>query len=137
MLGWLSWLKTSISRWKRLRNPVSWASSAASTLSAARLPLLSSWAMYTRPMPPRPSSLSRIHFPSRAPIIAVIFPLDLSAGVHVRRDLTEARRVLSEKFPQVSFALAEPLGPHPLLLEVVLERARKAQLDEQILPVLD
>jgi len=51
--------------------------------------------------------------------------------------LTEARRVLSEKFPQVSFALAEPLGPNPLLIEVVLERARKARLGEQILPVLD
>ena len=67
----------------------------------------------------------------------ILLPYFLAAGVHVRRDLTEARRVLSEKFPQVSFALAEPLGPNPLLIEVVLERARKARLGEQILPVLD
>ena len=66
-----------------------------------------------------------------------MLPYFLAAGVHVRRDLTEARRILSEKFPQVSFALAGPLGPHPLLIEVVLERARKARLGEQILPVLD
>jgi sirohydrochlorin ferrochelatase len=64
----------------------------------------------------------------------ILLPYFLSAGVHVRRDLTEARRVLSERFPQVSFALADPLGPHPLLIEVVLERAREARPDEQLVP---
>src|SRR3954468_11005376 len=56
----------------------------------------------------------------------VLVPYFLSAGVHVRRDLTEARRRLAERFPQVEFRLAEPLGRHPLLLEVVAERAREA-----------
>jgi sirohydrochlorin ferrochelatase len=56
----------------------------------------------------------------------ILLPYFLSAGVHVRRDLTAARRRLAEAFPQVEFRLAEPLGRHPLLLEVVAERAEEA-----------
>jgi sirohydrochlorin ferrochelatase len=56
----------------------------------------------------------------------VLLPYFLSAGVHVRRDLTQARARLSARFPEVEFRLAEPLGRHPLLLEVVVERAREA-----------
>ncbi len=56
----------------------------------------------------------------------ILLPYFLSAGVHVRRDLREARRRLGERFPRVEFRLAEPLGRHPLLLEVVAERAREA-----------
>jgi sirohydrochlorin ferrochelatase len=56
----------------------------------------------------------------------VLVPYFLSAGVHVRRDLTEARAKLASRFPAVDFRLAEPLGRHPLLLEVVAERAREA-----------
>ena len=56
----------------------------------------------------------------------ILVPYFLSAGVHVRRDLAEARAKLSERFPAVEFRLAEPLGQHPLLLDVVMERAREA-----------
>jgi sirohydrochlorin ferrochelatase len=56
----------------------------------------------------------------------VLVPYFLSAGVHVRRDLTEACRRLTERFPGVEFLLAEPLGQHPLLVEVVAERTRSA-----------
>lgn len=56
----------------------------------------------------------------------VLVPYFLSAGVHVRRDLTEARRRLAERFPAVDFRLAEALGRHPLLLDVVAERVRQA-----------
>lgn len=56
----------------------------------------------------------------------VLLPYFLSAGVHVRRDLTAARERLGRRFPEVDFRLAEPLGRHPLLLDVVLERAREA-----------
>src|SRR4051794_17889428 len=48
----------------------------------------------------------------------VLVPYFLSAGVHVRRDLTAARDRLSERFPAVEFRLAGPLGPHPLLREI-------------------
>jgi sirohydrochlorin ferrochelatase len=58
--------------------------------------------------------------------VVVLVPYFLSAGVHVRRDLTEARARLAACFPAVDFRLAEPLGRHPLLLEVVAERAREA-----------
>jgi sirohydrochlorin ferrochelatase len=56
----------------------------------------------------------------------ILVPYFLSAGVHVRRDLSEARAKLAERFPSVDFRLAEPLGQHPLLLEVVAERVREA-----------
>jgi len=56
----------------------------------------------------------------------VMAPYFLSAGVHVRQDLTDFRRKLAEKYPEVEFRLAEPLGPHPLLLEIVAQRAREA-----------
>ena len=57
----------------------------------------------------------------------VLLPYFLSAGVHVGRDLTAVHRRLAERFPEVAFALAEPLGRHPLLLDVVDDRAREAE----------
>jgi sirohydrochlorin ferrochelatase len=56
----------------------------------------------------------------------VLLPYFLSAGVHVLRDLTAARDRLAARFPGVAFRLAEPLGRHPLLLDVVTDRAREA-----------
>ncbi len=56
----------------------------------------------------------------------ILLPYFLSAGVHVRRDLVEARCRLAERFADVVFHLAEPLGRHPLLLEVVTQRALEA-----------
>jgi len=55
----------------------------------------------------------------------VLLPYFLSAGTHVRRDLTEAHARLAEMFPRVCFHLAEPLGRHPLLVDVVVERLRE------------
>lgn len=56
----------------------------------------------------------------------VLLPYFLSAGVHVSRDLTAARDALAAEHPGVEFVLAEPLGRHPLLLDVVEDRAREA-----------
>lgn len=53
----------------------------------------------------------------------VMLPYFLSPGVHVRDDLTAARDELATQFPHVRFALAEPLGRHPLLIDVVDQRA--------------
>lgn len=58
----------------------------------------------------------------------ILLPYFLSAGVHVRRDLTEARDRLQARFPHVRFRLAEPLGRHPLLLEVITERVRDTEI---------
>lgn len=57
----------------------------------------------------------------------ILLPYFLSPGVHVVEDLTAARVRLSERFPGVRFVLAEPLGRHPLLLDVVEERAKRAE----------
>jgi sirohydrochlorin ferrochelatase len=57
----------------------------------------------------------------------VLVPYFLSAGVHVRRDLSAMREQLAERFPNVSFRLADPLGRHPLLLDVVIDRVRAVQ----------
>jgi sirohydrochlorin ferrochelatase len=60
----------------------------------------------------------------------VLTPYFLSAGVHVQRDLTKVREELAAMFPRVTFLLAQPLGRHPLLVEVVRERVRKAMQDD-------
>jgi sirohydrochlorin ferrochelatase len=39
--------------------------------------------------------------------------------------LTAFRNDLAAQFPEVDFRLAEPLGRHPLLLDVVMARARE------------
>jgi sirohydrochlorin ferrochelatase len=57
----------------------------------------------------------------------ILLPYFLSPGVHVVEDLTAARNQLSERFPGVRFVLAEPLGRHQLLVDVVEERAREAE----------
>lgn len=57
----------------------------------------------------------------------VMLPYFLSAGRHVVEDLTAARDELARRFLGVAFALAEPLGRHPLLAEIVAERARTAR----------
>lgn len=56
----------------------------------------------------------------------ILLPYFLSPGVHVVEDLTAARDALSARFPQVRFVLAEPLGRHPLLIDVVEQRAEEA-----------
>jgi sirohydrochlorin ferrochelatase len=57
----------------------------------------------------------------------IMLPYFLAAGVHVRQDLRADRERLAAEFPDVEFCLAEPLGGHPLLLEIVVQRAREAE----------
>jgi sirohydrochlorin ferrochelatase len=57
----------------------------------------------------------------------ILLPYFLSAGVHVQRDLQGYRDRLAAAYPAVAFALAEPLGRHPLLTEVVIQRADSAE----------
>ena len=57
----------------------------------------------------------------------ILLPYFLSPGVHAVEDLADARRKLSDRFPEVRFVLAEPLGRHPLLLDVVEQRAREVE----------
>lgn len=55
----------------------------------------------------------------------LMVPFLLSAGVHLRRDLTAAREALAARHPGVAFVLGEALGPHPLLDRLVVERVRE------------
>jgi sirohydrochlorin ferrochelatase len=61
----------------------------------------------------------------------ILLPYFLSAGMHVQRDLAEACRVLAERYAMVQFRLAPPLGRHPLLIDIALERAREAENEWQ------
>ena len=56
----------------------------------------------------------------------ILLPYFLSAGVHVVEDLTAACNELAKRHSDVEFVLAEPLGRHPLIAEIVAERARTA-----------
>ena len=58
----------------------------------------------------------------------LMVPYFLSAGVHLRRDLTAARDELQARHPGVAFLLGPPLGPHPLLDSLVA--ARIEELDQ-------
>ncbi|MCS6866870.1 MAG: CbiX/SirB N-terminal domain-containing protein [Gemmataceae bacterium] len=64
----------------------------------------------------------------------ILVPYFLSPGVHVVDDLAAARDSLQERFPQVHFALAQPLGRHPLLVEVVEQRANEAAEESPYAP---
>ncbi len=61
----------------------------------------------------------------------ILAPYFLSAGRHVRRDLQQHRDDLAKEFAAVEFLLAQALGPHALLREIVLQRAREAESRNQ------
>ncbi len=60
----------------------------------------------------------------------ILVPYFLSPGVHAVEDLNEAREQLQARFPHVRFYLAEPLGRHPLLIDVVEQRAKEVSRGE-------
>lgn len=51
-----------------------------------------------------------------------LMPYFLSPGAHAVSDLEAFRQNLAECFPQVQFLLCPPLGVHPLMVEIVLDR---------------
>ena len=51
-----------------------------------------------------------------------LLPYFLSAGAHVVDDLEKHRQELAARFPLVAFQLCPPLGLHPLMVEIVLDR---------------
>lgn len=54
-----------------------------------------------------------------------LLPWFLSAGAHVVEDLERHRGELAARFPEVKFSLCPPLGLHPLMIEIVLDRLRE------------
>lgn len=57
---------------------------------------------------------------------AVVVPLLLSTGYHLRVDLPEAIAAARALQPEATFALAASLGPHPLLVEALTARLHTA-----------
>ena len=57
----------------------------------------------------------------------ILLPYFLSPGKHVTEDLTAARDGLAERFPAVRFALAAPLAGHPLLTDILEQRAGEVE----------
>lgn len=55
----------------------------------------------------------------------VMIPYFLHQGVHVQRDLPEKRAAASERYPDVDIILGDPLGFHPKMVEIVLDRFQK------------
>ncbi len=64
----------------------------------------------------------------------LMLPYFLAAGVHVVHDLEEARGKLCARFPAVDFRLCRPIGRHPLMVEIVSQRAAEAEADRNTEP---
>jgi len=56
----------------------------------------------------------------------LMMPYFLSAGSHVTADLERIRNEVADQFPAVEFKLCEPVGLHPLMVEIVLDRLKNA-----------
>lgn len=57
----------------------------------------------------------------------LLLPYFLAAGIHVTRDLHSARDELRACHANIRFELCEPIGLHPLMVEIVIERARQVE----------
>lgn len=66
---------------------------------------------------------------ARGASLVLMVPYFLATGVHIVRDLAAAREGLAGAHPGVEFRLGPPLGPHPLLDQLVAERARHLEAD--------
>lgn len=52
----------------------------------------------------------------------LMLPYFLSAGTHATADLEAARSEQAAAYPQVDFRLCPPLGLHPLMVSIILDR---------------
>lgn len=56
----------------------------------------------------------------------VIFPYFLAPGRHWHQDIPTLAAEAATAFPGVGHLVTEPLGPHPLMLEIIAERINAA-----------
>ncbi|MCS7020875.1 MAG: CbiX/SirB N-terminal domain-containing protein [Gemmataceae bacterium] len=56
----------------------------------------------------------------------ILLPYFLSPGRHVADDLRRACDRLQQRYPQVPFVLAPPLGQHPAIADILLQHAQQA-----------
>ena len=57
----------------------------------------------------------------------LMMPYFLSAGSHVTKDLERHRNEFQAAYPDANFTLCPPLGVHPQMIDIVLDR-----LEEQV-----
>ena len=55
-----------------------------------------------------------------------ILPYFLVPGIHIKEDIPEILREAKEKYGDITLALAEPIGFHDKLIEILKERAEGA-----------
>jgi sirohydrochlorin ferrochelatase len=58
---------------------------------------------------------------------AVVVPLLLSTGYHVRHDIAQAVAAVNRAAARAVAVAAEPLGPHPLLVDILADRYAAAE----------
>lgn len=56
-----------------------------------------------------------------------LLPWFLSAGAHVTQDLERYRRQFQEQQPSIICRLCPPLGLHPLMIDILLDRLQEAE----------
>ena len=60
-----------------------------------------------------------------------IVPYFLSMGVHMQEDLTQICEELEAEFPEVRIQVRRPLGLHPKVVDVVMERCGLLPADQR------
>lgn len=60
-----------------------------------------------------------------------MLPYFLSAGAHVTGDLEQFRADFAARYPDVVFQLCGPLGLHPRIIDIVLDRLGEASVHEE------
>ncbi len=64
------------------------------------------------------------------PIRVLMMPYFLSAGAHVTNDLERFRREFVREHPTVEGILCQPIGSHPKIVEIVIDRLRECCSDK-------
>jgi sirohydrochlorin ferrochelatase len=59
-----------------------------------------------------------------------MLPYFLSAGAHVNDDLARYRRQFVEAYPEMDIRLCPPLGLHPKMIDILLERLQHSADEE-------
>lgn len=60
-----------------------------------------------------------------------LLPFFLSPGAHVSEDLEQYRQHFEREYPQATFTVCPPLGLHPKIVDVLVERLQEGKLRKQ------
>lgn len=57
----------------------------------------------------------------------IVAPWFLTSGLHIQEDIPEMLGELKQRYPNVRFALAKPLGADPRLADILVERIQEVE----------